>query len=102
SSWEYNYDNVGQLTSAKRSWSDGNPVPGQQFEYAFDETGNRTTAAAGGDAAGASLRSFAYTANYLGQITNRTTPDSFDMIGTANAGASVSVNGTNVVYRHAD
>ena len=26
----------------ERSWQDGTPVAGQQFEYAFDDIGNRT------------------------------------------------------------
>lgn len=54
---------LGQVKSGKKYWADGTPVAGQQFEYAFDEIGNRTSAKTGGDAAGSSsaLRSSTYT-----------------------------------------
>lgn len=35
--WLYSYDVLGQVISGKRYWSDGTPVPGQQYEYGFDE-----------------------------------------------------------------
>jgi hypothetical protein len=38
------HDNLGQVSSGKRSWQDGTPVAGQQFEYAFDDLGNRKAA----------------------------------------------------------
>jgi YD repeat-containing protein len=41
--WLYQYDALGQVTSGKKYWADGTPVEGQQFEYAFNEIGNRTT-----------------------------------------------------------
>jgi len=34
--WLYTYDNLGQVVSGKKYWSDGTPVAGQQFEYGFD------------------------------------------------------------------
>ena len=40
--WVYGYDNLGQVTSGKKYWSDNTPVAGQQFEYTFDDIGNRT------------------------------------------------------------
>jgi hypothetical protein len=43
------YDNLGQATSGKRFWQAGTLVAGQQFEYAFDDIGNRKTAGRGGD-----------------------------------------------------
>ena len=55
--WVYQYDALGQVISGKKYWSDWTPVPGQQFEYLFDDIGNRTTTKAGGDSAGNSLRS---------------------------------------------
>src|SRR6266550_7486627 len=39
--WVYAYDSLGQVTSGKKYWSDGTAVAGQQFEYAFDDIGNR-------------------------------------------------------------
>jgi hypothetical protein len=49
------------LTTGKRYWSDDTPVAGQQFAYAYDDIGNRTTSSAGGDDTGANLRSSTYT-----------------------------------------
>ena len=43
--WIYQYDTLGQVTSGKRFWPDGTPVAAQQFEYGFDDIGNRQTAA---------------------------------------------------------
>jgi YD repeat-containing protein len=54
--WLYEYDSLGQVRSGKKYWSDGTPVAGQQFEYAFDHIGNRTQTKAGGDDSGAGLR----------------------------------------------
>jgi hypothetical protein len=42
--WVYIYDSLGQVTSGKKYWSDNNsPVAGQQFEYVFDDIGNRSS-----------------------------------------------------------
>src|ERR1051326_2606511 len=65
--WVYGYDALGQVTSGKRYWSDGTPVAGQQFQYTFDEIGNRKTAAAGGDQSGSGF----HTANYGANLLNR-------------------------------
>jgi hypothetical protein len=37
------YDSLGQVISGKKYWADGTPVAGQQFEYTFDDIGNRLT-----------------------------------------------------------
>jgi YD repeat-containing protein len=47
--WIYKYDALGQVISGKKYWPDWTPVAGQQFEYAFDDIGNRTSTKAGGD-----------------------------------------------------
>lgn len=39
--WLYDYDSLGQVRFGKKYWSDGTPVAGQQFEYGFDDIGNR-------------------------------------------------------------
>ncbi|MBI3774443.1 MAG: RHS repeat-associated core domain-containing protein, partial [Gammaproteobacteria bacterium] len=67
--WVYEYDTLGQVKSGKRYWSDGTPVAGQQFEYGFDDIGNRASTKAGGDSVGAGLRSATYTANTLATAT---------------------------------
>jgi RHS repeat-associated protein len=89
--WLYQYDSLGQITSGKRYWSDGTRVAGQQFEYTFDDIGNRKTAASGGDAAGANLRSQNYTANTVNQYTQRTVPGYVDVQGSAHSNATVSL-----------
>src|SRR6266496_692985 len=90
--WAFGYDTLGQVTSGKRSWADGNPVAGQQFEYGFDDIGNRTVAASGGDLWGANLRYQNYTANSLNQYTQRTVPGFVNVLGAATNTATVTVN----------
>ncbi len=63
SRWAYGYDSLGQVTSGKKYWKDGTVVAGQQFEYSFDDIGNRTQTKSGGDATGANLRQAAYSAS---------------------------------------
>jgi RHS repeat-associated protein len=98
SAWAYDYDSLGQLTSGKRQWQDHTPVAGQQFEYAFDDIGNRTSTKAGGDSGGAALRAAAYSANSLNQYTSRDVPPYAEVQGIAHAGASVTVN-SQAAYR---
>jgi RHS repeat-associated protein len=90
--WAYQYDNLGQVISGKKYWSDGTPVAGQQFTYNFDDIGNRKSAASGGDATGSNLRSANYTANNLNQYTARDVPGYATVLGTANPNATVTVN----------
>ncbi len=91
--WLYQYDSLGQVTSGKKYWSDWTPVAGQQFEYVFDDIGNRSSTKSGGDSTGANLRSAAYSANNLNQYTTRDVPGTVDIIGAANAAATATVNG---------
>src|SRR5207249_1372124 len=92
SRWAYGYDPLGQVTSGKRSWADGSLVAGQQFEYGFDDIGNRRVAASGGDLWGANLRYQNYTANNLNQYTRRTVPGYVNVLGAATNTATVTVN----------
>lgn len=103
--WVYQYDALGQVISGKHYWNDGRPVPGQQYEYGFDDIGNRTGNGTklGGDASGANLRSTTYTRNLVNQYTSRTTPTGFDVLGLATASATVTVNGSSSgVYRRGE
>ncbi|MEI2725047.1 MAG: hypothetical protein V9H26_16470 [Verrucomicrobiota bacterium] len=59
---------LGQVVSGKKYFSDGTPVPSQQFEYGFDDIGNRTATKAGGDSLGTGLRSAAYAAQHSQSI----------------------------------
>ena len=71
SRWIYTYDPLGQVTSGKRYWNDGTTAAGQQFEYGFDDIGNRRSASSGGNHAGAELRTENYTANNVNQYKGR-------------------------------
>jgi RHS repeat-associated protein len=90
--WVYQYDALGQVTSGKKYWADGTPVEGQQFTYNFDDIGNRTSTASGGDGTGANLRTANYAANNLNQYTSREVPGYAEITGSANADATVTVN----------
>jgi len=96
--WVYQYDNLGQVISGKRYWSDATPVAGQQFEYGFDDIGNRELAKSGGNSSGTGLRTETYTPTLLNQYSQRTEANTFDVMGLANASATVTVN-TQSTYR---
>jgi len=86
--WVYGYDDLGQVISGNRHWSDGLPVEGQQFGYTFDGIGNRV----GTTTSGRPLVS--YSCNALNQYTSRDVPGTLDVIGSAAPTATVTVNGT--------
>jgi RHS repeat-associated protein len=93
SMWQYSYDKLGQLTSGKKFWPDWTPVAGQQFEYAFDEIGNRISTKAGGNENGTGLRTANYSANSLNQYSFRDIPPATDVLGLSYATNFVMVNG---------
>src|ERR1041385_964416 len=104
--WIYTYDSLGQVTSGKKFWSDNTPVAGQQFEYAFDDIGNRTSTREGGDAHGRNLRPASYSANNLNQYTSRDIPGYVNILGSATNTAAVSLWSDNGNFaqteRHSD
>jgi RHS repeat-associated protein len=95
--WVYQYDTLGQVTSGRKYWSNGSPVAGQQFDYAFDDIGNRKSEWEGGNAGGFNLRRSDYTANALNQYTQRTVPAAIDVTGAASSAATVTVNNQTVI-----
>ncbi len=98
--WLYEYDSLGQVKRGAKYFNDGYPVPGQQFEYAHDDIGNRKSTKAGGDENGANLRVATYTPNNLNQYTSRTVPGAVDVMGIALATSTVEVNDpTPAAYR---
>jgi RHS repeat-associated protein len=101
SRWVYQYDSLGQVISGKKYWADGTPVAGQQFEYGFDDIGNRTSTKAGGDQSGAGLRLANYGANSLNQYSSRTVPGAVDILGSATNTTTVTVNNL-ATYRKGD
>jgi RHS repeat-associated protein len=92
------YDSLGQVISGHKFWSDGTPVAGQLFDYAFDNIGNRTQTLAGGDQNGLNQRNTSYTANALNEYTQRTVPGAVDVMGISYSTNTVTVNG-NTAYR---
>ncbi len=102
SAWQFEYDELGQVTAGRRLWPDGQPVPGQQFHYLFDHIGNRIHTRSGGDAQGNVARWSTYEHNALNQISRRTVPNSFDVLGLAHPQATVTVNGSPADYRRGE
>jgi RHS repeat-associated protein len=99
STWVYQYDSLGQVTSGKRYWSDGTLVAGQQFDYVFDDIGNRKTASRSGGAGGLNARTSSYSVNALNQYTSRTVPGWVSLSGEATNTATVTVNDQFTVRR---
>ena len=99
--WSYGYNDRGELVFGKKFFADNTPVAGMQFEYGYDNIGNRQATKAGGNDLGTGLRNASYTANNLNQYTQRTVPGTFDVMGTAATGAAVTVN-TQATYRKSD
>ena len=91
--WTYEYDSLGQVKRGAKFFSDGYPVTGQQFEYGFDDIGNRKNTKAGGDENGWNLRPANYAVNALNQYTSRDVPGYVDVKGLALATNGVTVNG---------
>ena len=85
--WVYEYNDKGEVISGKRYWSNGSPVVGQQFEYAYDDIGNRVSTTTNGQPA-------SYTANNLNQYIQRDVPRVFSVVGSANDTATVTVDGS--------
>ena len=98
--WSYGYDDRDEVVSGKHYWADWAPMAGQQFEYGYDNIGNRSVARTGGDQNGNNLRSTSYTPNSLNEYSQVVTPGYEDIIGAAIITNTVSVNGdTNVCRR---
>ena len=99
--WVYQYDALGQVVSGRKYWADGTPVAGQQFEYAYDDIGNRAQMNEGGDENGGNLRTVSYTANALNQYSARANPSAVDILGLSTPAATVTVNGQ-AAYRRGE
>jgi hypothetical protein len=78
------YNDRGEVTSGKRHWDATTFAGGKQFEYNYDDIGNRLVARFGGDAAGDNLSESVYNpANALNQLTARTVPGEIWLTGEA-------------------
>ncbi len=89
SKWTFGYDDLGQVTSGGRKWSDASAVEGQQYGYAYDGAGNRS----GASGTTVNGRTSTYNVNALNQIASRSVPGAVDVMGSANPSATVTVNG---------
>jgi len=83
--WKYGYDNLGQVTSGQKFLSGGTPALGNNFGWTFDSIGNRQTATT-------NSRLSTYSPTLLNTYIQRTVPGTVDVLGAANAAASVVVN----------
>lgn len=93
SSWTFGYDNLGQVSTGKKRNGSGSLYAGLQYEYDYDDIGNRKEIRTGGDASGGSLRTAKYTANALNQYEKRDVPGFVEVQGSAATNATVKVNG---------
>lgn len=82
--WSYGYNARGEVSSASRSFSDQTAMPLKQFSYAYDDIGNRLTAAAGG-------RRETHSINSLNQVTSRTHNGRLVVTGEADPASNVVV-----------
>lgn len=83
--WDYGYNGKGEVTSGSKKILGGTVVPGFQFGYSFDSIGNRLSTTGNG-------RSASYSPNSLNQYTSRDVPGYANVVGRANATATVTVN----------
>jgi hypothetical protein len=80
------------LNFGKKYFNGGDAVAGQWFEYTFDDIGNLPHKKRGGDKDGTGLNSSDFTANSRNQYTSVDFPNSLNLLGHAQATASVKVN----------
>jgi hypothetical protein len=83
---------LGQLNFGKKYFNGGYAVAGQWFEYTYDDMGNLTNKKRGGNKDGTGLNSSDFTANSLNQYTSVEFPNSLNLLGQAQATASVKVS----------
>jgi RHS repeat-associated protein len=82
--WDYGYNSRSEVTTGRKKLASGAFEGGKQYEYNYDDIGNRTVARFGGDAAGNNLREADYgAANALNQLTTREVPGSIWLTGDA-------------------
>ena len=92
-SWNYRYNGAGEVEVATKLLRDGvTAADGGNFKYLMDGIGNRLTVEQSRKS-GDPGRLFSYTPDSLNQLATKTHPDFFDVLGTADTSASVTVNG---------
>ncbi len=83
--WSYGYDDLGQVKTAAKHEATAAIRLGQDYGYDFDTIGNRLTTTTNGNTA-------TYSPSLLNQYDTRTVPGEVDVIGSAAADATVTVN----------
>lgn len=83
--WTYGFDSLGQTVSGQRHGSDEAVMPGHDFAWTYDDIGNRVSETA-------NAQTTAYTSNILNQYSTRTVPAAVDVLGQADAEATVTVS----------
>lgn len=82
--WSYGYDGLGQVNAGQKFLGTDVAVPGHDFGWTYDDIGNRLTARANGHNAD-------YTPDALNQYQERTVPGVLEVLGAANADATVTL-----------
>jgi RHS repeat-associated protein len=83
--WNWGYDDLGQLETAKRHRPNGLTVLGHDFAFTHDTIGNRTQAVRNGTPS-------SYTPNLLNQYEEREVPGLIHILGTAEPEATITVD----------
>jgi len=91
--WNYGYDSLGQIISANKTWQNGQPTAGQQFQFGYDTIGNRAYTKTGGNASGTGLHQANYNVNTLNQYISRDITDFTSTSGNVRSNTFVWVNG---------
>jgi RHS repeat-associated protein len=94
STWDYGYNDRGEVTSAARKDAAGTTIPALGATYAYDGIGNRTTSTS------PVLGQRTYTPNNLNQYSSITAAPFRTVVGRAPAAAPVAVNGTTLGAQH--
>jgi RHS repeat-associated protein len=94
STWNYQYDLLGQLSNAWKT-ANGSTVPGRQYGYEFDDIGNRMKTTRGNNTSDLVLQdapvvTSTYTLNLLNQYEQRTVPAYAEISGLATNAAILS------------
>ena len=90
--WDYEYDTVGEVTSAVKYFPDGSDIPGHTFRYGYDGIGNRSSATLGGIGTVVS-----YTPTPLNQYSNIATEGGRFILGEAPLANPVYINGPTII-----
>lgn len=82
--WSHEYDALGQVVSDRKYLAGDVAAAGLEHAWTYDDIGNRRTATVNRAVA-------VYTTNALNQYLQRTVPGVIDLLGAAEAGATVTV-----------